>query len=113
MYCRNCGCEIDKGCVTCSAYGTQIIIYKRNPKIAAVISLIPGIGQIYNGEIIKGTSFIILDILFVVMIVILIGFSIVFSILWKFAYIMTLIGFLFWIINIYDAYSCAQKDNGQ
>lgn len=112
MRCRNCGCEIDKEYVTCSTCGAQIITNKRDPKIAAVISLIPGIGQIYNGEMIKGISFIILDIIFVITTIIMIGLSIVFPTLWRFTFIAVLMGFLFWIINIYDAYSGAKEKNG-
>ncbi len=69
----------------------------KNPGIAAVLSfLFTGLGQIYNGQIAKGIVFVILGIVFLATVIVLIGF-----ILYP----------LFWIYNIYDAYSTAKKIN--
>lgn len=58
--------------------------------------LFTGLGQIYNGQIGKGIAFLIVGILFAFTILLLIGF-----ILYP----------VFWIYNIYDAYSTAKKIN--
>lgn len=78
---------------------------KKDPKIAAIASFfIPGLGQIYNGEIRKGIGFIIIAILFVS--------------LWLFLIeerhmtgpIVVASGacVLFWIGSMYDAYKTAK-----
>lgn len=38
---------------------------KRNPKLAALLSVIPGLGQFYNKRPIKGTIFFIFFISFI------------------------------------------------
>ena len=59
--------------------------------VAAVLSfLIPGLGQIYNGQIIKGIQFIVISVILSVLTIILIGF-----ILYP----------IFWIYTIIDAYN--------
>ncbi|MCL7413959.1 MAG: hypothetical protein M8353_10160, partial [ANME-2 cluster archaeon] len=70
---------------------------EKNPGIAAIASFfIPGLGQIYNGEIGKGILFIIVGGIFALLMAVLIGF-----ILYP----------LFWIYNIYDAYKTAERIN--
>ena len=72
-------------------------IYK-NPGIAAVLSFFwTGLGQIYNGQIAKGIVFILVYALSWVLMIVIIGF------------ITTPI---IWIYGMYDAYSSAQKING-
>ncbi|KKG08810.1 hypothetical protein EO95_13750 [Methanosarcina sp. 1.H.T.1A.1] len=79
----------------------------KNPGIAAVLSFfIPGLGQIYNGQIMKGIIFFILASIGIVFIILafLFGFRAI-----------VLIGYilypLFWIYNLYDAYNTARKIN--
>ncbi len=58
--------------------------------------LIPGLGQMYNGEIGKGILFLILAFVFAALMIVLIGF-ILYPILW--------------LYGIYDAYNTAKKIN--
>lgn len=75
----------------------RVVELAKNPGIAAVLSfLFTGLGQIYNGQIRKGISFIVVGIVCLVLVIVLVGF-----ILYP----------LFWIYNIYDAYSSAKKIN--
>lgn len=72
------------------------VIYK-NPGLAAVFSFFfMGLGQIYNGQIVKGIVFIVAYGISWVLCLILIGF------------ITTPI---LWFFGMYDAYSQAQKIN--
>jgi TM2 domain-containing membrane protein YozV len=69
----------------------------KNPGVAAILSfIIPGLGQIYNGEIRKGILY-------------LIGYLI------AFASITIFVGFLaapvIWIYGMIDAYKTAEKMN--
>ncbi|WP_075617238.1 hypothetical protein [Paenisporosarcina indica] len=69
----------------------------KNPGIAAVLSFFwTGVGQIYNGQIIKGLLLIGLQILNSALMFVLIGF-ITFP--------------LVWIWGIYDAYKVADRMN--
>ncbi|AKB75149.1 hypothetical protein MSLAZ_1888 [Methanosarcina lacustris Z-7289] len=71
----------------------------KNPGFAAVLSFfIPGLGQIYNGQIMKGIVFIILASVFGFLTVVLIGY-----ILYP----------LFWVYNLYDAYNTAREINAR
>lgn len=58
--------------------------------------LFTGLGQIYNGQIGKGLVFVVLGVIFLITVILLIGF-----ILYP----------VFWIYNIYDAYTTAKKIN--
>ena len=65
--------------------------------IAVILSFfIPGLGQIYNGEIGKGVLFIIIAFILALTTAVLIGF-----ILYP----------IFWIYNMYDAYKTAERIN--
>lgn len=102
MYCKNCGAEIDEKAEICPKCGvrvksTPISIEKKSSGIAAIASFfVPGLGQIYNGQIGKGIMYILIGIVFALLMFVLIGF-----VLYP----------LFWIYNIYDAYSTAEKIN--
>ncbi len=70
---------------------------KKDEGIAAILSfLFTGLGQIYNGEIGKGLAFIVIGFFIALTALLLIGF---------------LLYPIFWIYNIYDAYSTAKKIN--
>ena len=102
MYCKNCGAEIDEKAEICPKCGVRvktipITTEKKSSGIAAIASFfIPGLGQIYNGKIGKGIMYIIIGIIFALLMFVLIGF-----ILYP----------LFWIYNMYDAYTTAEKIN--
>lgn len=63
----------------------------KSPWLAALLSIIPGLGQVYNGQIGKGLIFLVGTI---------IGY-----------FIFILPGFLVWVYGIYDAYRTAGKMN--
>ncbi len=87
-YCPKCGVRVKEA---------PTYIEKKSTGIAAVLSFVfVGLGQIYNGQIGKGIMFMIIGIILVLTMFILIGF-----ILYP----------LFWIYNIYDTYSTAEKIN--
>ncbi len=70
---------------------------KKSAGIAAVLSfLIPGLGQIYNGEFVKGALFIILAVIFFLLSFFLIGIPLYLGL---------------WIFGIYDAYKGAERFN--
>jgi len=105
-YCANCGSIIDEKAEICPECGVrqpgsttyqQPVYQQKNPGVAAVLSALwVGIGQIYNGEIVKGIILIIVYIVSVLLIYLIIGF------------ITTPI---LWIFGIYDAYNTAKKIN--
>lgn len=69
----------------------------KNPGVAAVLSfLFTGLGQIYNGKLLKGFAFMAVGALNVLLMFVFIGF---------------VTGPIFWIFNIYDAYTGAEKIN--
>jgi TM2 domain-containing membrane protein YozV len=69
----------------------------KNPGIAAVLSVFwTGVGQIYNGQIIKGLILIVVQMINSALMWVLIGF-ITFPIVW--------------IWGIYDAYKTAERMN--
>ncbi|WP_394188580.1 hypothetical protein [Paenisporosarcina quisquiliarum] len=69
----------------------------RNPGIAAVLSFFwTGVGQIYNGEIVKGIILILVQMVNAALMFVLIGF-ITYPIVW--------------IWGMYDAYKVAERMN--
>lgn len=69
----------------------------RNPGIAAVLSFFwTGVGQIYNGQIVKGIILILVQLVNAALMVVLIGF-ITYPIVW--------------IWGMYDAYKTAVRMN--
>jgi TM2 domain-containing membrane protein YozV len=69
----------------------------KNPGVAAVLSFFfTGLGQLYNGRFLKGFAFMAAGALNILLMFILIGF---------------VTGPLFWIYNIYDAYTDAERIN--
>ncbi len=99
-FCENCGAEIDKKAEICPKCGVRTpagTAEKKNPSLAAILSLLfTGLGQVYNGQITKGILFIIIGVVLAALIFFLVGI-----VLYP----------LFWIYNIYDAYSTAKGIN--
>ncbi len=101
-FCANCGNEIDEKAEICPKCGVRVkqvpaYIDKKSSGIAVVLSFfIPGLGQIYNGQIGKGILFIIIGFILALSLIILIGF-----VLYP----------IFWIYNMYDAYKTAERIN--
>ena len=117
MFCPSCGKEVQTGASFCPSCGKSLLvqgapvggvpiaqpqpltqpIQKKNEGLAAVLSfLFTGLGQIYNGQIAKGILFVVVGVVFAGLIFVLIGI-----ILYP----------IFWIYNIYDAYTTAKKIN--
>lgn len=107
-FCSNCGNEMSweaNVCHQCGAIGgmrsqptpqIQQTQY-RNENISAVLSfLIPGLGQVYNGELGKGIFIFLVASLSVVLMALLIGF-IMYPIVW--------------VWGIYDAHQSAKRLN--
>jgi len=101
-YCSYCGAIIHNKAETCLNCGVRQnnveLVQIKSSGLAAVLSFfIPGLGQIYNGEIAKGLviMFILLP-LAAVSIIILIGF---------------LLLPILYVYTIYDAYNTAEKIN--
>jgi len=103
-FCSHCGSPVDPAAEICPKCGVRIKppprpggAERKSPGLAAVLSfLFTGLGQIYNGQIGKGISFLVLGIILAFTVLILIGF-----ILYP----------VFWIYNIYDAYNSAKQIN--
>jgi TM2 domain-containing membrane protein YozV len=77
----------------------QVTQQPKNPTLAAILSLlIPGVGQIYNGEVGKGILIIVVQIVNTVLMTIVIGF-------------FTALAVLVWAV--YDAYKTAERINLQ
>lgn len=104
VFCRSCGKSIRSDAEICPHCGVRQkknvqIDSPKNPGLAAVASfLFAGLGQIYNGEFVKGFVFIAIQILNIFLMVILIGFI---------TYLIV------WAIGIYDAYKSAEKINAR
>lgn len=70
---------------------------KKNSGLAAVLSFfVPGLGQIYNGELSKGMITVAVTIMAWMMTALYIGFFVLVPL---------------WVWSIYDAYSMAEKIN--
>ena len=105
-YCTNCASQIDQNAEICpdcgvrqpgSATYQQPVHQQKNPELAAVLSLIfVGLGQVYNGEIVKGLILFVVGAIAGVTILIGIGIILV---------------PIVWIYAIYDAYTTAKKIN--
>ncbi len=84
QYCPNCGFRID------DIKNIEIEKSYKNPSHAAILSIIPGLGQIYNGATLRGILFLIGTLLGLLLIV---------------------PGIIIWIFGIYDSYQYANKIN--
>lgn len=70
---------------------------KKSSGIAVLLSfLIPGLGQIYNGQIGKGVLFILLVIVFGILSIVLIGIPLL---------------LILWVYGMYNAYKTAEATN--
>ena len=119
-YCINCGAQIDEEAESCPRCGFiqyypdedqeeeryyqekekrhyQVKYQHKSPFLAVILSFfVVGLGQVYNGQILKGIIIFVAAIIAVFLWAIIIG--ILFSI-------------LIWLYAIYDAYTTAQRIN--
>lgn len=113
MYCTNCGASIDRNAEICPECGVRRAMAggsssgEKESGVSAVLSfLLPGVGQLYNGQVSRGA-------------VVFIGWMV-----WEFvAFVITTltlgIFFLIWVpvelfvhvVAAYDAYDQAEKIN--
>ena len=114
-YCPKCGREVTEDMNVCPYCGnplkilptspqapTSTVAYStKNPGIAALLSIIPGLGQIYAGRIVRGLLFLFFGIPVAAILAALFWWTIV-------ALFLPLI---FWIWNIFDAYSLCMQYN--
>lgn len=99
QFCKYCGEKIDAEAEICPKCGVRLKkpVSEKNPAIALILSLIiPGIGQLYNGQSRKCITLIIAAVISFFLIAIYIGF---------------LFYFLVWIYGMYDAYKSAKAIN--
>jgi len=102
VFCRSCGKQIKSEAEICPHCGVRQkkdvrSLSPKSPGIAAIASfLFAGLGQIYNGEFIKGFLFMIVQVINLLLMFLVIGF-ITYPIVWA--------------IGIYDAYRSAEKIN--
>lgn len=107
-HCPSCGTEVPIQMDRCPKCGAQLARQvdarppsHRNPAVALVLSIIlPGLGQIYNRDFAKG-------LIFIVFAIILAGLSFANLI----GIIASIIYLVFWLYNIYDAYTRAKRIN--
>ena len=104
MYCQNCGSQLPdsaKFCDRCGAkVGTDtersnsnieynmasIMVNKKSEALALILSLlIPGLGQIYNGQVSKGAMMIVAAIVCAVLIFVFFPIGILYIVLWIYA----------------------------
>ena len=111
-YCSNCGNALEGNALFCAncgnqsevknesfkekmEYETDKLMKNKDPFIAAILSVVlPGLGQVYNGDFKKG---LIIQICFI--------FSFIFSGI----FFLLLIPLGIWLFGIYDAYTEAEK----
>ena len=109
MYCRICGIEINETNDYCPKCGTRTVkiatmspLFK-NPGHAAVMStILPGFGQIYNGQIAKGIALIVAVIASVVLSI---------AVRSPERLVFMPVYFIVWTYGITDAYKSAEKMN--
>lgn len=109
MYCRICGIQINDTDLYCPKCGTRAVntaaqfTFFRNPGVSAVLStLVPGLGQVYNGQLRKGIPLLVLSVLSL-------AFSPAIRIPERFA--VYLLYLVLWVLGIVDAYKSAVKIN--
>ncbi|GBE54813.1 MAG TPA: zinc-ribbon domain-containing protein [Euryarchaeota archaeon] len=99
-YCVNCGEKIDEKAEICPKCGVRQSVpgsKKKDSSVAAILSFFfTGLGQIYNGQRVKGILLIFIQVINIFLMGILIGFI-------TFPFV--------WIWGMYDAYKTAERIN--
>jgi TM2 domain-containing membrane protein YozV len=116
-FCPRCGKEVNEDMNVCPYCGYQLkgvpatqrvptstVSYgTKNPGIGAILSIIPGLGQIYAGRLVRGLLFLILGI----------PIATVLAVLFWWTIITLFLPFAFWVWNIFDAYNLCLQYNRQ
>jgi TM2 domain-containing membrane protein YozV len=88
--CPNCGEKVKPSSAPAAGAPAPAVASGKNPILAAILSfVIPGLGQVYNGQIVKG---IVIFVAFIIGI-----------------FLVVIPGVIVWLYGIYDAYTTAQK----
>lgn len=101
-FCTNCGAEIDAKATVCPSCGVPQTgmtegVSTKNEGLAAILSFfLPGLGQMYNGEISKGVLLMIIQVVNIILMFVIIGL---------FTYLLV------WGYSIVDAYTTAKGIN--
>lgn len=107
LVCPSCSEHIEKKTESCPNCGMEFGHYSggsKNEILATIISAIyPGLGQLYNGQLVKALFFGIFGLIVLVYIYYFIGGYLLFYPMIFFA--------LFWIFNVYDAFSTSKRMN--
>lgn len=80
----------------------EVTIMAKNPILAAILSIIPGLGQVYCGQLVRG---IVIFIIVAVLAGIIAGF--LSGLIGSLSFLFGLIPLALWLWNIYDAYKLA------
>ncbi len=116
MYCQNCGSQLPDSAKFCDRCGAKvgadtersnsnteynmasIMVNKKSEALALILSLlIPGLGQIYNGQVSKGAMMIVAAIVCAVLTFVFFPIGILYIVLWIYA--------------MYDAFKDAKEYN--
>jgi hypothetical protein len=90
------------------------MIKRKSPVLAAVLSfLIPGTGQVYNGEVRKGLGFFLIGAIFTMLEIFLIRNNDIRGMELGPVLVAGISVILFWIFNIYDAHTTAKTKRGE
>ena len=101
--CPYCGYQL-KGTPTTPQARTSTVSYgTKNPGIGAILSIIPGIGQIYAGKLVRGLLFLFLGL----------PIAAVLAALFWWTIIALFLPFAFWVWNMFDAYNLCVQYNKQ
>lgn len=108
IHCKNCDNEVYDKVEVCPHCGIRLrIVVVKNPGVAAVLSFfVPGLGYIYNGNIIIGIVFFMIEIL-------LLGIDTYLfrSLQLREGLIFLVIIFILWVYNVYSVYIVTEKVN--
>jgi TM2 domain-containing membrane protein YozV len=102
-FCENCGMNLSINSENHIVSGENMIEYHKNPYLATLLSIFPGIGQMYNGQVFKG---ILIKIIWQILIIIS-GLSLNITGI----AIMIITYLMVWIYNLMDAYRDAKEVN--
>ncbi|WP_435126767.1 zinc-ribbon domain-containing protein [Halobaculum sp. D14] len=114
-FCRSCGDRIDADAAFCPSCGASQsgpassassldsaldeLVSGGNPFVAAALSLlVPGLGQFYNREPMRGLAFVAASIVSVLSALVLVGFVLYPAV---------------WLFSVYDAYTRAEQQAAQ
>jgi len=116
-FCPRCGKEVTEEMNICPYCGNPLkpiptqpqppapaptMVYgAKNPGLAALLSIIPGLGQLYDGRIARGLIFLFLGI----------PVATILAAIFFWTIVALFLPLIFWIWNIFDAYNLAVQYN--